>query len=174
MRLYDSTMNAFYHNRVISEMLYGQPLIFDCGYDEFMNRREAKNCAKQLEYFLTDNRVHPKLPMNIILCNIKRDGDFFQVLCERINNLEDDGYALNITEQSYLDMYPKEKLVYLTPHARDELQTFNDDDIYIVGMMVDKSDPRPFSLAKVSTQIICLILARLSNSYCYWTIANCY
>jgi ribonuclease P protein 1 len=71
-----------------------------------------------------------------------------QALLQRIPILYEPQYALNVTEKSYLDIFPREKLVYLSPHARDELMSFDEDEIYIVGAMVDKTDPRPFSLAK--------------------------
>lgn len=47
------------------------------------------------------------------------------------------------TTESYLDIFPRERLVYLTPDAKDSIQTYNHDDIYIIGAFLDK-----FSLNK--------------------------
>ena len=147
LRLYDNRINGYYHNRVVQAMLYGVPLVIDCGYDEHMTLREAKNCAAQLELLFTDNRFHPQ-PLNITLCNADRSSKMIDSLLQRIPILYNPEYALNVTEKSYLDLFPKEQLVYLSPNARDELMEFNDDEIYIVGAMVDKTDPRPLSMAK--------------------------
>lgn len=37
-----------------------------------------------------------------------------------------------------MDLFPKEKLVYLTPHCFNDLEEFSYDDYYIIGGMVDK------------------------------------
>lgn len=51
--------------------------------------------------------------------------------------MDEPWFPLNIHEDSYLNHFPKEKLVYLTPHCRNDLEEFNHDDIYIIGAMVD-------------------------------------
>lgn len=47
-------------------------------------------------------------------------------------------FPLNVHTNSYLDLFPKEQLVYLTPHCREELRTYDHDAIYIIGGIVDK------------------------------------
>ena len=47
-----------------------------------------------------------------------------------------------------MDLFPKDQLVYLTPHCRTELDTWDNDAIYIIGAMVDKANQEPLSLAK--------------------------
>lgn len=60
-------------------------------------------------------------------------------------NLE---FPMNVHAESYLDVFDKKDLVYLTPHCRNELYEYNPDDVYIVGAMVDKAHSEPLSLAK--------------------------
>ena len=47
-----------------------------------------------------------------------------------------------------MDLFPKERLVYLSPHARDELTDIHPDDVLIIGGFVDKSYQKPVSLAR--------------------------
>lgn len=47
-------------------------------------------------------------------------------------------FPLNLHEECFTKVFPKEKLVYLTPHCKENLEEFNHDDVYIVGCMVDK------------------------------------
>lgn len=147
LRLYDATITKTQHCRVASAMLHNPPLVIDCSYDEYMTRREAKNCAKQIELLITENRAH-KEPFNLYLCNAAKTTKTVEFLQRIIPTIEDDGFAVNFHEGSYMDLFPHNRLVYLTPHTRDELEEYNEDDIYIIGAMVDKSDPRPYSLAK--------------------------
>ena len=39
----------------------------------------------------------------------------------------------NLTSESHLDLFPKERLVYLSPDSTNELSTLNPDDIYVLG-----------------------------------------
>lgn len=47
-------------------------------------------------------------------------------------------FPLNIHEKSYLDVFSRDQLVYLTPHCREEMQEFDHDAVYILGGIVDK------------------------------------
>jgi ribonuclease P protein 1 len=151
LRLYDTTVNKFYYNKMCNAMMFSRPLVIDCGYDEFMTPREAKNCAKQLELLITENRNHSQ-PFDLHFMNADPNSKLIDYLGRIIPCLYDDGYPINITDRSYLDIFPKKQLVYLSPHARDKLEEWSEDEVYIVGAMVDKSDPRPFSLAKAKKE----------------------
>lgn len=118
-------------------MIFGQPVVIDCSYDEHMVHREIINAAKQLTYVFGDNRIH-KDPFNMHLCNVNLEGTFIEQLERNIPSLQEPWFPLNIHQKSYLDVFPKEKLVYLTPHCREELTVYDHDAIYIIGCMVDK------------------------------------
>lgn len=49
---------------------------------------------------------------------------------------------------SYLDLYPREKLLYLTPKARTPLMKFDPSKIYIIGCINDQSHGKPMSYAR--------------------------
>ena len=153
VRLREDTEFAFYHNRLIQEMKFGQPLVFDLGYTEHMNDKEAKNCAKQLELCFANNREH-KYPFHLYYCNANEDEFMLKYMQRLMPRMYDLDYPVNVTSESYLDIFPRERLVYLTPHAKDDLQEFDTEAIYIIGALVDKSDPRPFSLAKAKKENI--------------------
>jgi hypothetical protein len=78
---------------------------------------------------------------------------------------------MNVHKESYVDIFDKEKLVYLTPHCRNELIDYNHDDIYIVGAMVDKANNEPISLAKAKK--LGLRMAKLPLSkFLHWGIGG--
>ncbi|KAI5645091.1 tRNA (Guanine-1)-methyltransferase domain-containing protein [Phthorimaea operculella] len=147
LRIRDQSINNFDNYRALQAMMYGQSVVIDCSYEEYMVYREVVNAAKQTTFVFGDNRIH-KDPFNIHLCNVNLEGPYMEQLQRNIPSLTEPWFPMNIHSESYLDIFPKEKLVYLTPHCRDELTKFDHDAIYIVGCMVDKVNCEPLSLAK--------------------------
>lgn len=43
-------------------------------------------------------------------------------------------------EKPYLDIFPKEKLCYLTSESENVIESFDDDTIYIIGGLVDHNE----------------------------------
>ncbi|KAL4122983.1 hypothetical protein QTP88_015220 [Uroleucon formosanum] len=146
-RIYEKQMNSLYNYRLCEAMLYGQDILIDCSYDGHMSLKEQTNCAKQLLLMWSYNRTH-KDPFNIIFCNVDKESTVFKGLSKTIPTIDDPTFPLNYTKKNYLDLYPREKLVYLTPHCNEELKEYNHDDVYIIGAMVDKMKVEPLSLAK--------------------------
>ena len=55
------------------------------------------------------------------------------------------------TEQSYLDIFPKENIVYLSPDSRNELK-WDDEDVYVIGGLVDIDVKSNASLGKAKRE----------------------
>lgn len=131
-RIYEKQINYLYNYRLCEAMLHGQDILIDCGYDGHMSLKEQKNCAKQLLLLWSYNRFH-RDPFNIIFCNVDKKGTVFKSLSKTIPTIDEPTFPLNYTNKGYLELYPKEKLVYLTPHCNQELKKYNYDDVYIIG-----------------------------------------
>ncbi|KAF4532359.1 hypothetical protein B566_EDAN003663 [Ephemera danica] len=166
LRIYDTTMNQLYNNNVIRAMQFGQKLVIDCGYDEYMIPQETSNCAKQLMLSFSENRMHTD-PFDIYLCNANKDSPTIKQLNKFIPNMYEDYFPLNISEKSYLDVFPRKDLVYLTPHCRTELQEFDHNAVYVIGGMVDKVNCEPLSLAKAKREGLCMAKLPL-DTYLQW------
>ncbi|XP_020293975.1 mitochondrial ribonuclease P protein 1 homolog [Pseudomyrmex gracilis] len=152
MRIYESTMNNFYNGRVILHaMMYEPKIVFDCSYEEHMTIFEIQYCVRQLIMAFSNNRTHEN-PMFLYFCNFNKDGFLGQNFYRQLPIADDVDFPAVITTQSYLDLFPKEKLVYLTPHCRNDLEEFDPEAIYIIGAMVDKTSPKPHSLAKAKKE----------------------
>ncbi|KAF9801597.1 hypothetical protein SFRURICE_015091 [Spodoptera frugiperda] len=147
LRIRDQSINQFDNYRALQALTYGQSVVIDCSYEDYMVYKEAVNAAKQLTYVFGDNRIH-KEPFNLHMCNVNMGGHFMKQMRKNIPSLDEPWFPLNIHTESYLDVFPKEKLVYLTPHCREELSKFDHDAVYIIGCMVDKVNNEPLSLAK--------------------------
>lgn len=118
-------------------MQFGVKLVIDCSYDKYMTLNEASNAGKQLTISFAENRFHED-PFDLHYCNCDKESGSIKQLYRNIPTIEEPWFPLHIHPESYLDLFPKEKLVYLTPHCREELTSFDPDAIYIIGCMVDK------------------------------------
>ncbi|EFA10439.1 mitochondrial ribonuclease P protein 1 homolog [Tribolium castaneum] len=151
LRVYDNTINQLYNNRLVQAMQFGQKLVVDCGYDQDMTVRENKNCAKQLTLLFAENRAHDD-PFDLHYCSLAPDTILHETLQSNIATLHEPWFPLNVHETSYLEKFPREQLVYLTPHCREELVKYDHDAIYIIGAIVDKVNTQPLSLAKAKRE----------------------
>lgn len=147
LKIYETTMNLWHNNKLINAMQFDQKLIIDCSYDEYMSFREADNCAKQLTYTFAMNRLHTQ-PFDLHFCNFDRSSKSGKKMMNSIPTMFNLDFPMNVHEKSYVKLFDKSRLVYLTPHCKNELTEYNHDDIYIVGAMVDKANNEPISLAK--------------------------
>lgn len=151
LRFHDQTINRFYNSRLVQAMQFGQKIVIDCGYDQHMTRRENHNCAKQIMLLFAENRISSQ-PFDIHYVNMNKESDLTKMLHKYIPTMYDLEFPMNVHEKSYLDLFPKENLVYLTPHCREEMDKYEHDAVYIVGGIVDKTNNQPLSLAKAKRE----------------------
>lgn len=128
-------------------MQFGCNLVIDCSYDDYMNDKEMRNTAKQLMLCFALNRSHEE-PFNIHHCNANYGKTTMKQLEKHLVQIHQPEFPFNVTDRSYTELFPKERLVYLTPHCKNDLTEFNPDDVYIIGAMVDKSSQEAVSLGK--------------------------
>ncbi|NXM35915.1 TM10C methyltransferase, partial [Oxyruncus cristatus] len=144
--LWTSTMEKAYNWRAAQSMIFGQPLVFDMSYEKEMSVREVANTVKQLVQSEGCNRRAAD-PFHIHFCNFKDDSlyhrEFLKHYKEAWGKL-----LITVTEQCYTEVFPKNKLIYLTADSPKVMKTFDHDKIYIVGSMVDKSIKTGVSLAR--------------------------
>ena len=117
-------------------MQYSPKMVLDCSYDRHMTKREAVNAAKQLMLCFAENRANDD-PFDLHYCNVDLHSVSMQSLQRFIPTMMNPEFPMNIQQKCFTEVFPKENLVYLTPHCRNELMEYNSDDIYIVGAMVD-------------------------------------
>ncbi|NWS30408.1 TM10C methyltransferase, partial [Polioptila caerulea] len=144
--MWSSTMDKAYNWRAAQSMIFGQPLVFDMSYEKEMSMREVTNTVRQIVMSESCNRRSVD-PFHIHFCNFKDDSlyhrEFVKHYREAWSKL-----LITVTDQCYTEIFPKDKLIYLTADSPKVMKTFDHDKIYIVGSMVDKSIKTGVSLAR--------------------------
>lgn len=153
LKIYETKMDHFLNDKMIQASMFDMPVVYDLSYDQHMTSQEQKNAAKQLVLSLVANREHNN-PFPLQFCNVNFNGPVMKYLLRFIPSLYNPDFPVSISPKSYLDIFPRDKLVYLTPHCQNEMTHFDPDSVYIVGCLVDKADSKPYSLAKAKRENI--------------------
>lgn len=147
-----NSMNRWYTHRQSYALQFGQPLVIDLGFEKNMTRREVTNLVDQLAYAHSENKIN-KEPFNLYFTNVDYNSQTYSLLKLGMPQIIDDvNNMITVTDKSYLDIFLKKKLVYLSPDASTSLSTFDHDAVYIIGGIVDRSAEEPLTLAKAKRE----------------------
>lgn len=146
LRLWDRHINSAMGWKGAQAMQFGQPLVFDMAYEKYMRPVEMKYTVSQLLESEGWNRKNID-PFHLFFCNLKIDGDYHRELVKRYKE-KWNKLLITTTEKSYLDLFPKDSIIYLTADSPNVMTNFKHDKIYIVGSFVDKNISPGVSLAK--------------------------
>lgn len=127
---------------------------------------EIRSNARQLTECIKSNRKH-KQPYDMHLCNMNVDALTMQEFKKFIPTVCDKDFPLKIHQKCFTELFPIERLVYLTPHCQNDLMEYDPYDIFIIGAYVDKGRSLQISLAKAKE--LGLRMARLPlDHYLNW------
>ncbi|KAM4682221.1 tRNA methyltransferase 10 homolog C-like isoform 1-T4 [Amazona ochrocephala] len=144
--LWANCMDKVCNWRAAQSMVFGQPLVFDMSFEKDMSVREVANTVRQIVLSESTNRRSID-PFHIHFCNFKDDSlyhkEFIKHYREAWGKL-----LITVTDQCYTEVFPKDKLIYLTADSPRVMKTFDHNKIYIVGSMVDRNIKTGVSLAR--------------------------
>lgn len=111
-----------------------------------MTRLEKSKVAKGLNRIYSENRKHMK-PVDLHFCGVKAESAIMKDLYGQVPTLQRKVSLAEMHSQCFTELFPKERLVMLTPDS-DNVLEYNFQDIYIVGGIVDFGRADPLTLAK--------------------------
>lgn len=151
IRLQEASINTFYESRQIPAVLFGQSLVFDMGYDDQMTPRECNKASIDLRAVYSRNRIS-RDPFHLHFCNANPKHRTTELLRNALFEPAKHTTLSEVTERSYLDLFPKERIVYLTPEGKETLDVFDHDAVYVVGVLVDKDTKEGATFAKATQE----------------------
>jgi len=141
LRTSKQTMNSHYNWKVVREFNdWGVPLVVDLSFSSKFktDRIRTKSLVTELLNAVGTNR-ESDVPFQLHLTGTPEE------LLEKLDESVD--ACSNLTHESTLDMFPHDRLVYLSPDSRNDLKRFNKDDIYVIGGIIDKIEKVPLTLS---------------------------
>ena len=115
---------------------FGQPIVFDLKQDYRMSDGEASSFVQQMRGVYAANRTMWE-PFQLHLCGYDPGLPGMRDLVESEQSRH---YLWNVTEDCFSRLFPRERLVYLSPDAPELASEWRHDDVYVIGGVVDKSD----------------------------------
>lgn len=107
-------------------------LAVDLSFEELMTERDIVSCVSQLMRIYTYNR-RSDIPIPIHFTSIKNETLTYKQLMK--NNAT--SWNIKMHEKSYLEVFDKDKIVYLTSESENVLEELEKGKCYIIGGLVD-------------------------------------
>lgn len=125
----------------------GLKVVIDCGFEEKMVEKEKKSLSQQIMFSYGANRRSNK-PMTAYITSLH--GDTKENL-EKISGFHE-WQAFTGTSKSYMDLFQKESLVYLTADSPNTITKLSRDKVYIIGGIVDRNRLKGITYEKAVEQ----------------------
>lgn len=125
-----------------SPNLVGVAIDFD--YDDLMLDKDIAKCSKQMLRVYTENRKS-SMPIKLHFTSIKENSRIEKSLSRN------DGYKnwdVKIHQESYLNIFDRNSIVYLTSDSDNVLNELEPNVVYIIGGLVDHNHHKGLSLQR--------------------------
>ncbi|KAM6227446.1 tRNA methyltransferase 10 homolog B isoform 2-T2 [Spheniscus humboldti] len=140
---------ALAKERLLEARASGPRLCVDLGVADCMTQKETSRLASQIRRLYGANRRAEK-PFWLCLTEFVV-GSLIYEECFRMN----DGfsnYLMDTTQESYLDLFPLDAIVYLTPDSENALEDIDPNKVYVLGGLVDESIHKKLTLQRAQEQ----------------------
>nr|XP_057922625.1 tRNA methyltransferase 10 homolog B isoform X2 [Doryrhamphus excisus] len=138
-------MKAITRERLAEARSSGLKVCIDLSMTHCMSDKEVSRLSAQLRRLYGSNKKALQ-PFHLFLTDLREDSRLLSE-CVRMNAGFLD-YSMEITQQSCLDIFPPQSLVYLSPDAEEALDCVERDKVYVLGGLVDESVQKTLSLCR--------------------------
>lgn len=152
-------MEKLTRRKQISMIPFLQNIVFDLTFDCYMSSLECKNLAEQLLRMAFRNKYY--------YCRYSVDhSDMFNLHLTGLNTSEQTRHFLDIIfypklrryypnvffhDKTFIDLFKKEDLIYLSPHATETIVDINPGSVFVIGGIVDRREIIELTFSKSKT-----------------------
>ncbi|KAK0405621.1 hypothetical protein QR680_018092 [Steinernema hermaphroditum] len=115
-------------------------IVFDCRFLPHLSMRGLNLTAMQLQYVISENRAKKEpWPMYFANCDFSLSPELVKAKQKHLTALDSPRVAVpEYTPKGITELFPRERIRYLSPNAEEELETIEDDDVFVIGGIVDR------------------------------------
>ncbi|CAG2100357.1 unnamed protein product [Medioppia subpectinata] len=165
-RISPANIRRYSVHRLRSAALFGQNIVFDLSCDPQMSQT---NCAKKLRQLVNayqTNRFSFSQPFNLHFANIDYKSMVWDAVQENQLVANYPHFLSAFTPKSYLDLFDRKDLVYLSPKADRDLE-YESNKTYIIGF---GDEYYTKDVTRVKSRNEKIAMRRLPiDRYCLWS-----
>ncbi|CAA9988215.1 tRNA m(1)G methyltransferase, putative [Plasmodium knowlesi strain H] len=124
----------------------GYKICYNCSFLSQMGEKEVSSLAKQV-FLGYHYMIKEQLPVQFHFTSLINSDEFYTQLSEKYA-LEK--WRVHIHQEDYWNLFPREKIVVLSPDAEEELTEVRDDEVYVISALVDRSVSKNLSFSQAS------------------------
>ena len=148
-KYFEKALKKHSFNNLKIATLFGQKLVIDCSFDKEMQEYEIQSVGRQMSKIYQMNRMQSKEPFDLHFCNCDPNSRVMKNFLKYLNPIKDfDKYYVNIHSETYSQLFPNERLIYLSPDSKYVMEEYEHNAIYILGSLVGKTCRLPLTRDK--------------------------
>ena len=120
----------------MSESNCQQRIAIDMSFDEYMSDRDLAKTIKQIHWCYSSNRKETN-PAQFYVTSFT--GKCVEAM-EKSQGYQN--WDLNFKEENYVDLFPRENLVYLSSDSENVIQELDTSKVYVIGGLVDHNSQK--------------------------------
>ncbi|KAJ3277948.1 tRNA (guanine(9)-N(1))-methyltransferase [Blyttiomyces sp. JEL0837] len=117
------------------QVLSNMRIVLDCDFESYMNLKEVQSVSTQIGRCYSVNNRGCKHPVNLVVTGMGEG--LTKSMVER--HPEWNRWKMTFEEKSYMDLYSKDEMIYLSADSENLLETLDESKVYIIGGIVDKN-----------------------------------
>jgi tRNA (guanine9-N1)-methyltransferase len=144
--------SAKIQSRVLMEKAMSDPssavtVVMDLDFQDKMEDREIKSLCSQLNFSYGANcQTHN--PVHLVFSGMHRDTQVYKHFNDKVDGFSK--WLVTCHEDSFSNHFSKDRLVYLSADATEELEDLESGMVYVIGALVDHNRHKGITLQKAS------------------------
>lgn len=135
LRLRKSELQHSFENNLITGYMFGPKLVIDCDYE--LSIIETRKIVWDIFYAIKAVSKQT-FPFNIMLTGPFSEACKKTMKQTMISNDPELGYlGAQMIEQNFMDLFPKDDIIYLSPYAPNALKKYDPEKVYVLGGLPD-------------------------------------
>lgn len=151
-RYFEAAKDKYSLHNLRQAQLFGQPIVLDCSFDETMADYETISVARQIASIYNANRFNSD-PFRLLFCGVSQANRGYQHTVKQLHAvIRDPAYFFNLHSETYQEMLPGSRFIYLSPDAPTVMEKFDLNAVYIIGALVSKTHKSSFTYEKALSE----------------------
>jgi len=128
----DLFLKKYLRHKLSFAQMFGNQLVIDCGFDNIIELFNLEFIIKFINKLVDYNCYKTRESFDLYFCNFSPKSDLFECLTQSDLNFTQKLFGFHFKTQSFTDLFPNKRLVYLTQYSDKVMDQFDNEVVYIL------------------------------------------